>query len=98
MCSSDLFRSAKHQARDYSQIHLLARIVKLGLQNLRVIELFLQSLHRRRSRLPAEKNLYGPIQRRFWIRGRLDATHLAHADAFLRAQYVHALSGAPLAS
>ena len=32
------------------------------------------------------------------IRGRLDATHLAHADAFLRAQYVRTLSGAPLTS
>ena len=32
------------------------------------------------------------------IRGRLDATHLVHADAFLRAQYVHTLSAAPHAS
>jgi dihydroorotate dehydrogenase (fumarate) len=32
------------------------------------------------------------------IRGRLDATHIAHADAFLRAQYVRTVSGASLAS
>jgi hypothetical protein len=32
------------------------------------------------------------------IRGRLDATHLDHADAFLRAQYVRTLSAAPYTS
>ena len=29
------------------------------------------------------------------VRGRLDATHLEHADAFLRAQYVRTLTAAP---
>ena len=32
------------------------------------------------------------------VRGRLDATHLDHADAFLRAQYVRTLSAAPYTS
>jgi dihydroorotate dehydrogenase (fumarate) len=32
------------------------------------------------------------------IRGRLDATHIAHADAFLRAQYVCTLTGPAFAS
>src|SRR5713226_3251427 len=75
------FRCAQNQTSNYAQIHLLARIVELGLQNLRIIELFLERLHRRWSRLPAEKNLYGAIQRRLWLRGRLHAEQRSYIGA-----------------
>src|SRR6267378_5283620 len=45
------FRSAQHQPGDHAQIHLLAQIIELGLQNLRIIELFLERLDGGRSRL-----------------------------------------------
>src|SRR5712664_1240419 len=61
------FRSAQHQPGNDAQINLLARIIELGLQNLRIIELFLKRFHRRRSRLTAEKNLYGAVERRLRI-------------------------------
>ena len=35
------FRRAQNQARDDAQVHLLARIIELRLQNLRIVELFL---------------------------------------------------------
>ena len=55
--------------RKVAQIHLLARIIELRLQNLRVIKLFLKRLDSRRPRLPAKKNLYREIQRYLRFRG-----------------------------
>src|SRR5204863_922540 len=56
------FRRAQHQSCDDAEIHLLARIVELRLQNLRVIQLLLERLDRSRPCLPAKKNLYRAIQ------------------------------------
>src|SRR5439155_17757029 len=61
------FRRAQHQPRDDAEIHLLARIVELRLQNLWTTELFLERLNRSRPRLPPKKYLHRAIQRRLRI-------------------------------
>src|SRR2546426_2962287 len=73
------FRRAQHQSRDHAQIHLLARIIELGLQDLRIIELFLERLNRGRPRLSAEKDLHRAVERGFRIdrkSTRLNSSHL----------------------
>src|SRR5438309_1785370 len=62
------FRGAQHQPGDDAQIHLLARIIKLGLQDLRVIELLFECFNRSRARLPAEEYSHRAVERRLGVR------------------------------
>src|SRR6266576_4706349 len=62
------FRGAQHQPGDDAQIHLLARIIKLGLQDLRVIELLFERFNRSWARLPAEEYSHRAVERRLGVR------------------------------